>query len=70
MGKESGCDAGDAGLILGSGRSPGGGDGNQFQYSCLDNPMDRRAWQDTVFRAVKSWTCLKWLSTHMILFIF
>ena len=38
----------DAGLILGSGRSPGGGHGNPFQYSCLENPMDRGAWQATV----------------------
>ena len=34
----------DAGLILGSGRSPGGGHGNPLHYSCLENPMDRRAW--------------------------
>ena len=36
-------DAGDAGLIPGSGRSPGGGNGNPLQYSCLENPMDRGA---------------------------
>jgi len=42
-GKESVCDAGDAGLIPGSGRSPGGGNGNLLQYSCLGNPMDRGA---------------------------
>ena len=44
--KESGCNAGaagDMGLILGSGRSPGGGHGNPLQYSCLENPMDRLA---------------------------
>ena len=35
----------DVGSIPASGRSPGGGDGNPLQYSCLDNPMDRRAWQ-------------------------
>ena len=40
--------AGDAGLIPGSGRSPGGGHGNPFLYSCLGNPMDRGAWQATV----------------------
>ena len=44
-GKESTCNAGYTCLILGSGRSPGGGNGNLFQYSCLDNPMDRGAWQ-------------------------
>ena len=48
VGKESSCSAGDQGLIPGSGRSPGGGNGNPFQYSCLDNPMDRGAWQTTV----------------------
>ena len=37
-------DAGDLGSILGSGRSPGGGNGNPLQYSCLINPMDRGAW--------------------------
>ena len=41
-------DVGDAGLISGSGRSPGGGNGNPLQYSCLKNPMDRGAWQFTV----------------------
>ena len=42
---------GDAGLILGSGRSPGGGNGNPVQYSCLENPMDRGAWRATVNRS-------------------
>ena len=37
-------DTGDAGLIPGSGRSPGGGHGNPLQYSCMENPMDRGAW--------------------------
>ena len=41
----------DAGLITGSGRSPGGGHGNPLQYSCLENPMDRGAWQATVHGA-------------------
>ena len=40
-------DAGDVGSIPGSGRSPGGGHGNSLQYSCLENPMDRGAWQAT-----------------------
>ena len=47
MVKESACNAGDLGSIPGSGRSPGGGNGNQLQYSCLENPMDRGAWRPT-----------------------
>ena len=39
-GKASGCSAGDPGLIPGSGRSPGGGNGKPRQYACLENPMD------------------------------
>ena len=49
VGKESACNAGDPSLILGSGRSPGEGNGNPLQYSCLENPMDRGAWRATVF---------------------
>ena len=55
-GKESTCSAeatGNTGLIPWSGRSPGGGHGNAFQYSCLENPMDRGAWQATVRRVAK-----------------
>ena len=48
IGKESACNAGDLGLIPGSGRSPGEGKGNPLQYSCLENLMDRGAWQATV----------------------
>ena len=44
-GKESSCNAGDLGLIPGSERSPGEGYGNPLQYSCLENSMDRGAWQ-------------------------
>ena len=44
MVKASACNAGDPGLIPGSGRSPGEGNGNPFQHSCLENPMDRGAW--------------------------
>ena len=47
-GKESACNAAGAGLILGSGRSPGEGNGNLLQYSCLENSIDRGAWQATV----------------------
>ena len=46
--KESACNAGNPGLIPGSGRSPGEGNGNLLQYLCLENPMDRGAWQATV----------------------
>ena len=49
-------DARDSGLLLGSGRIPGGGNSNPLQYSCLENPMDRGAWQATVPRVIKSWT--------------
>ena len=50
------ANAGDAGLILGSGRSPGEGNGSPLQYSCLENPMDRRAWWVTVHGIAKSQT--------------
>ena len=43
-GKASVCNAGDLGLIPGSGRSPGEGNGKPLQYSCLENPMDVEAW--------------------------
>ena len=48
-GKESACVAGDLGSIPGLGRSPGEGNGNPLQYSCLENPIDRGAWQATVY---------------------
>ena len=46
--KNPSANAGDVGSILGHRRSPGEGNGNPLQYSCLGNPMDRRAWQATV----------------------
>ena len=49
-------DAGDAGLIPGWGRSPGRGHGNPLQYSCLENPTDKGAWQAAVQGITKSWT--------------
>ena len=55
----SGGNAGDirdSGLIPGSGRSPGGGNGNPLQYSYLENPMDRGAWWTRVHGVKKSWT--------------
>ena len=58
-GKESAGNAGatgDVGSIPGSGRSPGGGHGNSFWFSCLENPMDREAWWGTVQGVAKSWT--------------
>ena len=57
-GKESACNAGDPGSILGSGRSPGGGHGNPLQYSSLENPMDRGAWRATVHGVAESQTQL------------
>ena len=48
VGKESACNAGDPGLIPGLGRSPGEGNGNTLQYSCLENSMDGGAWSATV----------------------
>ena len=65
--KESTCNAGavgDVGSIPELGKSPGGGNGNPLQYSCLENPMDRGAWWATVHRVAKSWTQLKQLSMH------
>ena len=56
----------DLGLIPGLGRSPGGGHGNLLHYSCLENPVDREAWQATVHEVAKSWTQLKQLSTHTV----
>ena len=47
------ANAGDAGSIPGLGRSPGVGNGNPLQYSCLENPMDRGAWQAAVHRVTK-----------------
>ena len=57
-GKESAYSAGDLGLIPGSGRFPGEGNDNPLQYSCLENPMDRGAWQATVQGVTKSQTQL------------
>ena len=65
-GKEPIANAGewrDLGLIPGWGRSPGGGHGNPLQYSCLENPIDRGAWQGTVHGVAKSDTP-EWPNTH------
>ena len=55
-GKESACNAGDLDLTPGSGRSPGEGNGNPLQYSCLENLMDRGAWWATVHGVTESHT--------------
>ena len=61
MVKNMPADAGDerdVGSIPGSGKSPGGGNSNPLQYSCLGNPMDRGAWWATVHGVAESWTRL------------
>ena len=60
--KNSPANAGDVGLIPGSGRSPGGGHGNPLQYSCLENPMDRGAWWAIVQWVAKELDTTWWLS--------
>ena len=60
----------DAGSIPGLGRSPGEGNGNLLQYSCLENPMDTGAWWATVHRVTKSQTWVKWLSMHTCIYIY
>ena len=55
-GKDCACYAGDQGSIPGLGRSPGEGNGNPLQYSCLENGTDREAWRGTVHRVTKSQT--------------
>ena len=57
-GKESACNAGNLGSVPGLGRSSGEGNGNPLQYPCLENPMDRGAWQAIVHGASKSQTQL------------
>ena len=65
--KASACNAGDLGSILGLGRSPGEGNGNPLQYSCLENPMDGGAWWATVHGVTKSRT---WLSDFTFLMLY
>ena len=67
-GKASAYNAGDPGSIPGLGRSPGEGNGNPLQYSCLENPMDRGAWWATVHGVTKSRTWLSdFSSLHLLL---
>ena len=54
-GKQSACNAGDPGSIPGSGKSPGEGNGYAFQYSYLENPLDKGVWRATVHGVTKSW---------------
>ena len=67
-GKESACNAGNLGLIPGLERSPGEGNGYPFQYSCLENSVDRGAWQAAVHGVAKSWTRLS--HTYMLYIAF
>ena len=67
VGRESACNAGDLGSSSGSGRSPGGGNGNTLQYSCLENPTDRGAWQVQSMGLQES-DMTEWLSTHTRVF--
>ena len=62
-GKEPACNALDPGSIPGKGRSPGEGNGNPLQYSCLENPMDRGAWRTAVCGVTKSQTVQRTLGT-------
>ena len=64
-------DVRDEGLIPGARRSPGGGHGNPFQYSFLESPLDRGAWQATVHSAAESWTRISDLTiyTHTHIYI-
>ena len=65
-GKASACNSGDPDSIPGSGTSPGEGNGYPLQYSCLENPMDRGAWQATVQGVIKSRTRLSdFISLHL-----
>ena len=64
--KESACNVGDVGSIPGPGRCPREGHGNQLQYSCLENPLDRGAWWATAHRAIESWTQLSMNTPHYL----
>ena len=68
--KASAWNARDLGLIPGSGRSPGEGNGNSLQYSCLENPMDGGAWWATVLGVAKSRTVLSDFTFHIYIYIY
>ena len=63
-GKDTACNLGDPDLIPGWGRSPGEGNGNPLQYSCLENSMDRGAWWATDHGIAKIWTWLSYFHFH------
>ena len=63
-GEESALNAGDTSSIPGSGKTPGGGNGNTLQYSCLKNPMDRGAWQASPNSHKKSEMATRLSTTH------
>ena len=65
-GKECACNAQDPGLNPGTGRSPGEGNGNPPQYSCLQNPRDRGAWWATFHVVTKSWIWLTNTNDHFV----
>ena len=65
-GKESACKAGEPGSIPRLGRSPEEGHGNSLQYSYLENPIDREAWQAIVHGVIQSWTQLSNYHFHMV----
>ena len=69
---ESACNAGDIGSVPGLGRSPGVGNGNPLQYSCLENPKDRGAWQATVYGVARDMTeqLTLWMYNHCLDFFF
>ena len=68
--KASASNTGDLGSIPGSGRSPGEGNGNPLQYSCLENPMDGGAWWATVHGVAKSRTRLSYLTLNYTDFLY
>ena len=70
VGKESACSRGDLGMIPGLGRSSGRGNDNPLQCSCLENPMDRGAWQATVHGVEKTQTQLSNFPTSLPLPIY
>ena len=64
VGKESAWNAGDLGSVPGLGRSPGGGNGNPLQYSCLEYPIDRGAWQTIVYGVLR--VGHDWVTKHIL----
>ena len=67
--KESVCSEGDLGMMPGSGRSCGEGNGNPLQYSCLENSMDREPWWATVHGGLRELDRTKWLTRSLLLFM-